>query len=177
MGFADDSSGALSFLRKFQKDNNIDQDHMCILHIIAGVGGLESQNFASMLHTAYEKWAVSHHASMFVLKYVPGEIHDTIQEVKVLLHSTEIDVYKKLLCTETGVHRLVRVSPFDPEKRRHTSFCYVDVINVIRGETHSTAMESSAIRSYHEDRVVDHIYNKTHKVDMKGFFKKMHGKI
>lgn len=172
-------TGGLSFLRKFEDPKESEEsDYFCIIKIKAGVGGKESENFALMLYDHYISWAMSLNMTVGTLKR-KFTSEEGLQEAKLLLYSDKIDVYAKF-CNETGVHRLVRVSPFDANKRRHTSFVSVDVIEVNCGGTHANAMDSSSIRSYYEDRheVVDHLYNKTHKVNMQEFFKSIvSGKI
>ncbi|MFQ6616112.1 MAG: peptide chain release factor 2 [Fidelibacterota bacterium] len=92
-----------------------------ILTIHPGAGGTESQDWASMLYRMYVRWIERHDLQYDVIDYQPGEeagIKDVTLEVK------GENAYG-LLKSEMGVHRLVRISPFDASSRRHTSFASV----------------------------------------------------
>ncbi len=97
------------------------------LDINAGAGGTESQDWASMLQRMYMRWAADHGMKVSLMSESPGEeagIKSTTLEVK---GSNAFGWLK----TESGVHRLVRISPFDANSRRHTSFASVWVYPVI----------------------------------------------
>jgi len=96
----------------------------CILSINAGAGGTESCDWASMLMRMYQRWAESRGWEVDVTDALPGETAG-IKSVTMLLTGEYAYGYCK---AERGVHRLVRLSPFDANKRRHTSFASVDVI-------------------------------------------------
>ena len=94
-----------------------------ILTINPGAGGTESQDWAEMLSRMYRRWAERHGYTVTVLDLQPGE------EAGIKSASLEIkgEYAYGFLKTEKGVHRLVRISPFDSQSRRHTSFASVFV--------------------------------------------------
>ena len=94
------------------------------LSIHAGAGGTESCDWADMLLRMYTRWAERHDCGMESVDLNPGE-EAGIKGATILIRGPF--AYGKLKA-EIGVHRLVRISPFDAAKRRHTSFCSVDVI-------------------------------------------------
>jgi len=96
----------------------------CILSINAGAGGTESCDWANMLLRMYQRWAESRGWKVEVEDALPGE-GAGIKSATVLITGENAYGYTK---AERGVHRLVRISPFDSNKRRHTSFASVDVI-------------------------------------------------
>jgi len=95
-----------------------------ILSINAGAGGTESCDWASMLLRMYTRWADLHQCKVKMLDELPGDEAG----IKSATLSIEGDMAYGYLKSEKGVHRLVRISPFDSNKRRHTSFASVDVI-------------------------------------------------
>jgi peptide chain release factor 2 len=96
----------------------------CILSINAGAGGTESCDWANMLMRMYQRWAESRGWQVEVNDALPGETAG-IKSATLLLTGENAYGFTK---AERGVHRLVRISPFDSNKRRHTSFASVDVI-------------------------------------------------
>lgn len=102
--------------------NDYDQKD-AIVEIHPGAGGTESQDFAEMLYRMYTRWAQDRGLKTKVLDYLDGE--------EAGLKSVTLEISGELaygyLKTEKGVHRLVRISPFDSSGRRHTSFASVDV--------------------------------------------------
>lgn len=94
-----------------------------ILSIHAGAGGTESCDWSNMLYRMYSRWAEQQGAKLRVLDILPGD-EAGIKSVTV---SIEGEMIYGRLKAERGVHRLVRISPFDSNKRRHTSFSSVDV--------------------------------------------------
>ncbi len=95
-----------------------------ILQINAGAGGTESADWAQMLLRMYSRWGEAHGMTVELLDEVPGEdagIRNAVLRI-------EGDFAFGWLKAENGVHRLVRISPFDAAKRRHTSFCSVFVV-------------------------------------------------
>ncbi|MDR7420494.1 MAG: peptide chain release factor 2 [Armatimonadota bacterium] len=95
-----------------------------ILSIHAGAGGTESQDWAAMLLRMYLRWAEAHGYATEIADMSAGE-EAGIKSVTVIISGPHAYGY---LRTERGVHRLVRLSPFDAAHRRHTSFALVDVI-------------------------------------------------
>ncbi|MCU0784181.1 MAG: peptide chain release factor 2 [Verrucomicrobia bacterium] len=96
----------------------------CILSINAGAGGTEACDWANMLLRMYQRWAESRGWEVEVEDALPGE-GAGIKSVTLLLKGENAYGFCK---AERGVHRLVRISPFDSNKRRHTSFASVDTI-------------------------------------------------
>jgi peptide chain release factor 2 len=101
-----------------------------IVSIHPGAGGTESQDWAEMLMRLYTRWAETQGFRVSLLDFQAGEEAG----VKTATFSVEGDYAFGLLRSEAGVHRLVRISPFDANKRRHTSFASVDVIPDIEDE-------------------------------------------
>jgi peptide chain release factor 2 len=97
--------------------------HNAYLDIQAGAGGTEAQDWASMLLRMYLKWADSHGIKTEIIDQSPGEVAG----IKGATIEMTGDYAYGWLRTETGVHRLVRKSPFDSGNRRHTSFASVFV--------------------------------------------------
>jgi len=95
-----------------------------ILSINAGAGGTESCDWVSMLLRMYSRFAESHGFNIKIIDLLLGEEAGT-KNVTDLIEGEYVYGYLK---SERGVHRLVRISPFDANKRRHTSFASVDVI-------------------------------------------------
>jgi peptide chain release factor 2 len=97
------------------------------LEVHAGAGGTESQDWASMLLRMYTRWAEAHGFKVDYLEETQGE------EAGIKSATIEIKGHNAYgwLKTENGVHRLVRISPFDSNARRHTSFASVNVYPVI----------------------------------------------
>jgi len=103
--------------------NNEMDSHNAFLDIQAGAGGTEAQDWAQMLLRMYLKWAVTRGFSAEVIDSQPGEVAG----IKSATVEVKGDYAYGWLRTETGVHRLVRKSPFDSGNRRHTSFASVFV--------------------------------------------------
>jgi peptide chain release factor 2 len=99
----------------------------CFLEIHAGAGGTESQDWAEMLLRMYTRWAEAHGFKLEWIEESPGE-EAGLKSVTVRV--TGANAYGWLK-TESGVHRLVRISPFDSQARRHTSFASVWVYPVV----------------------------------------------
>lgn len=95
-----------------------------ILELHPGAGGTESQDFAAMLLRMYTRWAEHRGYKVETLDYLPGE-EAGVKSVTLLIKGHNAYGYLK---AEKGVHRLVRISPFDASGRRHTSFVSCDVL-------------------------------------------------
>ena len=100
-------------------------DHSsAILELHPGAGGTESCDWADMLYRMYSRWAEKHEFKVSVLDYQPGDEAG----IKSITFLVEGDMAYGYLKAEKGVHRLVRISPFDAGGRRHTSFASLDVM-------------------------------------------------
>ena len=112
----------LEALLSGEADNND-----CYLEVHAGAGGTESQDWASMLLRMYTRWAEQHGFKVDYIEETQGE--------EAGIKSATIEIKGRnaygWLKTENGVHRLVRISPFDSNARRHTSFASVKVYPVV----------------------------------------------
>ncbi len=97
------------------------------LEVHAGAGGTESQDWAEMLQRMYSRWADRHGYKVELVDYHAGE-QAGIKSATLLIKGENAYGYAK---TESGVHRLVRISPYDSAARRHTSFSSVWVYPVI----------------------------------------------
>jgi peptide chain release factor 2 len=105
-----------------------EDDHRdAILTFNPGAGGTESQDWAEMLYRMYNQWAKNNNFELSNIEYQDGDVAG--------LKSATVEVSGEFaygfLKAESGVHRLVRISPFDSNSRRHTSFCSVFVSPVI----------------------------------------------
>tara|TARA_Y100001970_G_C14203481_1_gene842533 strand:- start:1100 stop:2032 length:933 start_codon:yes stop_codon:yes gene_type:complete len=105
------------------KDDNKD----VILNIHPGAGGKESEDWAFMLFRMYKRWCDKNKYNMKVLNYHDGD-ENGLKDVSIEINGE--NVYGNLK-SEIGVHRLVRISPFDSNSRRHTSFASVFVYPVL----------------------------------------------
>ena len=99
-------------------------DHNAIIDIHPGAGGTEAQDWADMLYRMYVLYAESHKFKIALLSLEPAE-DAGIKSVTFKISGK--NAYG-LLKSEKGVHRLVRISPFDANKRRHTSFASINVV-------------------------------------------------
>ena len=115
-----------------------DDDKNAILEIHPGAGGTESCDWADMLLRMYLRWCDKHDFKYEILDLLQGE-EAGIKKVVVLIKG--INAYGYLKC-ERGVHRLVRISPFDSQKRRHTSFAAVEVTPQIEDDINIEIKES-----------------------------------
>ena len=98
-----------------------------ILEIHSGAGGVESQDWVEMLLRMYTRWAENRKFSISLIDKSVGD-EAGLKSVTIKISGENTYGWLKL---ESGVHRLVRISPFDSNKRRHTSFAGVDVVPLI----------------------------------------------
>lgn len=138
-----------------------------ILELHPGAGGTESQDFAEMLYRMYTRWAQSHKFKIEVLDYLGGD-EAGIKSVTIAVKGPYAYGYLK---AEKGVHRLVRISPFDSSGRRHTSFASVDVapefddsieININADDINVDTMRASGAGGQHVNKT-DSAVRITHK--------------
>ena len=99
-------------------------DHNAILEIHPGAGGTEAMDWAAMLYRMYMRWAERKGFKIELLDYQEGE-EAGMKSCSVLIQGPMAYGY---LTAESGVHRLVRISPFDSNARRHTSFASVEIM-------------------------------------------------
>jgi len=110
--------------------NDIDDSRDAILSVHPGAGGKESQDWAFMLFRMYKRWISKTGFEMNILNYQDGD-ENGIKDVVIEVKGNNAYGYLK---SEMGVHRLVRISPFDSNSRRHTSFASIFVYPVIDDE-------------------------------------------
>ena len=127
---------------------NGEYDHSnAILTFHAGTGGTEAQDWAEMLYRMYNKWAQAHGMTVEVLDYQDGD-EAGLKSASMMVKGA--NAYG-LLKSENGVHRLVRVSPFDANARRQTSFSSLEVMpeldNNIKVEINPADIEMQVYRS------------------------------
>jgi peptide chain release factor 2 len=113
----------------------------CIMSINAGAGGTESCDWANMLLRMYQRWVESRAWEVDVSDVLTGETAG-IKSATLLITGENAYGFCK---AERGVHRLVRISPFDSNKRRHTSFASVDVIAEIEETSSDIVIPPSEI--------------------------------
>ncbi|CAG8544672.1 9909_t:CDS:10 [Diversispora eburnea] len=111
------------FLNMVIKDANVDLNG-CIIQVTPGAGGIDSNDWAEKLYRMYEKWGIKNNFQVEELDYISNE------EAGCKLASLRIkgDYAYGWLKYESGIHRLVRISPFDAQNRRHTSFASVMIL-------------------------------------------------
>ncbi len=95
-----------------------------ILTLHAGAGGVEAMDWVQMLYRMYDRFSEKHYFKVKVLNLVDGE-EAGVKSISLLIEGENAYGYLK---SEVGVHRLVRISPFDSSGRRHTSFASVEVL-------------------------------------------------
>lgn len=113
-----------------------------IIEIHPGAGGTEAQDWADMLYRMYVRYAEEHRYKMSIISFEPG---DEAGLKSVTLKISGKNVYG-LLKGEKGVHRLIRISPFDANKRRHTSFASVNVIPEFKNDSINIQINESDLR-------------------------------
>jgi len=129
-GLAEETKSLVAALEKLELQTMLrgaDDRLSALLTIHPGAGGTESQDWAEMLLRMYTRWAERHGFSTKILDLLPGE-EAGIKSVSIEINGEYAYGYLK---AEKGVHRLVRISPFDAQARRHTSFASVFVYAAI----------------------------------------------
>ncbi|MFV0498172.1 MAG: peptide chain release factor 2 [Candidatus Fimivivens sp.] len=99
-------------------------DKNAIMTFHAGAGGTEAQDWAQMLYRMYTRWAERHGFSYKIIDYLDGD-EAGLKSASIIIEGLNAYGYLK---SEGGVHRLVRISPFDSSGRRHTSFASLEVM-------------------------------------------------
>lgn len=99
----------------------------CYLQVNAGAGGTEAQDWGGMIARMYMRWAEQHGYKITIMDKQEGEVAG----IKSVIFEIRGENAYGWLKSESGVHRLVRISPYDSNARRHTSFCSVSVTPVI----------------------------------------------
>jgi len=126
-GLAQEVSALEARIEKLETETLLSGEHdarNAVVEISAGAGGSEACDWAQMLFRMYTRWAETHGFSVEVLSESPGDVTG-FRSVAFLVKGR--NAYG-LLRSENGVHRLVRISPFDAAARRHTTFARVDVL-------------------------------------------------
>ena len=114
----------------------------CILEIHPGAGGTESCDWVSMLYRMYTRWCEKNNKKIELLDYQDGE-EAGIKSVSFIVHGINSYGYLK---NEKGVHRLIRISPFDSNSRRHTSFASIDITPLYNNVEIDIEIKDSDIR-------------------------------
>jgi peptide chain release factor 2 len=109
-------------------------DRDAFLTVHARAGGLDAQDWAEMLARMYLRWAEDHEVDAEMLEYIPA---DGAGIKQATLRISGLNAYGRLR-GEAGVHRLVRIGPFDANKRRHTAFALVEVLPVMEDDIQIT---------------------------------------
>ncbi len=117
-------------LQKVLRFNGEFDHNSAILRITAGVGGIEAMDWASMLERMYLRWAETKHFETHCLERVTGEEAGIKTAVYEIIGPNSYG----LLRSEHGVHRLVRLSPFNADNLRQTSFALVEVLPIIQND-------------------------------------------
>ena len=113
-----------------------------ILTFHAGAGGTEAQDWASMLYRMYNMWADRHGYKVRVMDYLDGD-EAGIKSATIMIEGENAYGFLK---SEHGIHRLVRVSPFDAAGRRHTSFAAVEVMPEISDDDNEIELRDEDIK-------------------------------
>lgn len=113
-----------------------------ILELHSGAGGTEAQDWTNMLYRMYERWCSKHNYKLEVLDITYQE-DAGIKSASIIIKGKYAYGYLK---GEKGVHRLVRISPFDSGARRHTSFASVDVVPLFQSESINIEINPNELR-------------------------------
>jgi peptide chain release factor 2 len=117
-------------------------DHGAILSINAGAGGTEATDWAAMLSRMYLRWAERHRFRTAIVEATEGE------ETGYRSLTIEVDgpAAYGWLSAEKGVHRLVRISPFDSQNRRHTTFALIEVVPLVEEDEAEVELDPDELR-------------------------------
>ncbi|KAK8698042.1 hypothetical protein V6N13_114174 [Hibiscus sabdariffa] len=144
-----ESMKALLRMRRDSKDKELEallagenDSCSCYIEVQAGAGGTESMDWAAMVMQMYQTWAQRRGYGVTVVDEMPGEIAG-IKRATIKVDGEYAFGYAK---AEIGVHRLVRISPFDSGKRRHTSFAAVAVIPILGDGSSRVQINESDLR-------------------------------
>ncbi|KAJ1297485.1 hypothetical protein BS78_01G380000 [Paspalum vaginatum] len=144
-----ESMGDLADMRRNAKEKELnallsgDNDSCsCFIEVQAGAGGTESMDWAAMVMNMYRSWAQRRGYTVTVVEEMPGEVAG-IKRATIKVDGEYAFGYAK---AEVGVHRLVRISPFDSGKRRHTSFSAVAVIPILGDASSRYQIKDSDLR-------------------------------
>lgn len=144
-----ESMRALAGMRRSAKEKELnallsgDNDSCsCFIEVQAGAGGTESMDWAAMVMNMYKTWAQRRGYTLTVVEEMPGEVAG-IKRATIKVDGEYAFGYAK---AEVGVHRLVRISPFDSGKRRHTSFAAVAVIPILGDASSRYQIKDSDLR-------------------------------
>ena len=138
----DDVKNELDDLKIFVLLNGPYDKYNAVLEIHPGAGGTESCDWANMLYRMYTRWCEKHNYKYEIIDEQKGE-EAGIKSVSMIIYGLNVFGYLK---NEKGVHRLVRISPFDSNARRHTSFASVDVTPYIVNEDIDIEIKPNDIR-------------------------------
>ena len=138
----DDIKNELDDLEIFVLLNGPYDKYNAVLEIHPGAGGTESCDWANMLYRMYTRWCEKHNYKYEIIDEQKGE-EAGIKSVSMIIYGMNVFGYLK---NEKGVHRLVRISPFDSNARRHTSFASVDVTPYIVNEDIDIEIKPNDIR-------------------------------
>ena len=138
----DDIKNELDDLEIFVLLNGPYDKYNAVLEIHPGAGGTESCDWANMLYRMYTRWCEKHNYKYEIIDEQKSE-EAGIKSVSMIIYGMNVFGYLK---NEKGVHRLVRISPFDSNARRHTSFASVDVTPYIVNEDIDIEIRPNDIR-------------------------------
>ncbi|XXG84422.1 hypothetical protein AAC387_Pa10g1938 [Persea americana] len=144
-----ESMKALLRMRRIAKEKELEAllagEHdscSCFIEVQGGAGGTESMDWAAMVMNMYKMWAQRRGFGVTTVDEMPGEIAG-IKRATIKVDGEYAYGYAK---SEVGVHRLVRISPFDSAKRRHTSFAAVAVIPILGDSSSRFQIKESDLR-------------------------------
>ena len=133
--------------------------HNALVSFHAGAGGTEAQDWCAMLYRMYTRWAERHGFTYKIMDYQDGDTAG-IKSADILIEGENAYGFLK---GESGVHRLVRISPFDANARRHTSFASLDVAPMLEDDDSDIEINMKDVRvdTYHSSGAGGQNVNKT----------------